>query len=398
MQILFLNHNVAWSGGTFFRAFGFARALTALGHRVTLFTISPDARVAFQRETCDGVALWYSPDLFWGRGRTGWDPWDMCRRIGALRGRRWDIVHAWDSRPVVVIPALYAARGSRQGGGRLVMDWCDWWGRGGAQAERSSAWMRAIAPVETLFEERFRTHADGTTVVSEALCNRAVAIGVDPRRILRLPQGCDEPTPRVLDRDDALARLGFPAGSRLVVAVGAQNASDARLLFDAVRLILRGCDACQFALIGRHGSQVPADLVAHSRFRETGFVRSATLQDYIAGCEMLLAPLADTTASRARWPSKINGFLTAGRAVVTTRVGDLPALLHAVRAARVVNPTAKEVSDAALCLVRDTPERARLEAEARHLAITTLSWSVLARELDAFYRSITERRPAHATR
>ena len=387
MDILFLNHNVAWSGGTFFRAFGFARELVRLGHGVLLLAISPDSRISMRRETRDGVEIWGTPDLFWGRGRSGWDPWDVCRRLVAVRGRRWDIVHAWDSRPAVVLPALYAAARSRSIGGRFVMDWCDWWGRGGTQAERSAAWMRAIAPLETFFEERFRCRADGTTVISEALRQRVVSLGVDPRRTLLLPQGCDVAVSSAADRQPALRRLHLPAGSRLLVSVGALNLSDARLLFDAVRLVLDACPASEFALIGRHGAHVPPDLKRHPRFRETGFVSPPVFRDYVQASHALLVPLADTVAGRARWPSKVNGFLAERRAVVITRVGDLAALLDRERAAVVVDATA-----AALCAgavrVLTTGERERVEEAGGRVAETILSWPMIARELDAFYRRI----------
>ena len=112
MRILFLNHNVARQGGTYFRAFQAARHLAARGHAVTLLTISARQRWRFERETAAGVEILHTPDLLWGLGRTGWDPWDTTRRLGWLRGQAWDIIHAWDCRPVVILPALFAREGS----------------------------------------------------------------------------------------------------------------------------------------------------------------------------------------------------------------------------------------------------------------------------------------------
>jgi len=105
MNILFLNHNVARRGGTFYRAYHFARHLVRRGHSVTLLTISPHRRWGFDLEECAGVKIVHIPDLLWGVGRSGWDPWDVVNRIGYLRGQAWDIIHAWDCRPVVILPA-----------------------------------------------------------------------------------------------------------------------------------------------------------------------------------------------------------------------------------------------------------------------------------------------------
>src|SRR5687767_10639385 len=179
MRILFLNHNVARRGGTFYRAYQIARYLVRRGHAVTLLTISAARRWGFDREEGEGVEIIHAPDLLWGIGRTGWDPWDTLNRVAYLRGQRWDIIHAWDSRPAVILPALYARRQSRTANGKLVVDWCDWWGRGGTQAERSGKAAKLLyAPVETYFEEAFRTRADGSTVISGALYKRALGLGV----------------------------------------------------------------------------------------------------------------------------------------------------------------------------------------------------------------------------
>ncbi|HSH46380.1 MAG TPA: glycosyltransferase, partial [Longimicrobiales bacterium] len=154
MRLLFLNHNVAFQG-TFFRAHQLARELTGRGHEVTLVTTSRRARLRGRWREVHGVSVYEAPDLLFGPGRTGWDAWNAVRRVLALRRRRFDVVHAFDGRPVVIGPALEVRRRT---GARLVMDWADWWGRGGRIEERSGAVVRTlVGPVETWFEEAFRT-------------------------------------------------------------------------------------------------------------------------------------------------------------------------------------------------------------------------------------------------
>jgi glycosyltransferase involved in cell wall biosynthesis len=165
------------------------------------------------------------------------------------------------------------------------------------------------------------------------------------------------------------------------------NRSDAALLFDTLRRVLRDCPACHFALIGKHGATVPADLSSHPRFHETGYVSASTLEDYVAGCDALLALLADTTASRARWPSKVNGFLSAGRVPVMTRVGDLAALLEREGAAAIADPRAEDVANCVVRLLEDRDERDRIAHDARRVAETELAWPILTRRLAAFYQS-----------
>jgi glycosyltransferase involved in cell wall biosynthesis len=389
MRILYLNHNVAWHSGTFFRAYQAARHLAARGHALTLITISPRRRFGFARETRAGVQVIHSPDLFWGRGRTGWDPWDTLNRIAYLRGRRWDIIHAWDSRPAVILPALYARRQSREAGGRLLIDWCDWWGRGGTQAERQDGWgKRLYTPIETYFEEAYRTRADGSTVISRALQERAISLGVPPASLWLLPNGCETDAPALPGRDEARRRLGVPDEVPLVIGVGALIRSDADLLFETLRLLEQQRADIRFALVGRHGASIPPDILRLPGFTEAGYVPESALRDYMAASDALLVPLADTLANRARWPSKVNPFLGAGRAVVITAVGDLPVLLADHSAALVAEPSAICLAEQVLRLWREPELRAAVEARARQLAGSQLAWPQLAAQLEGIYSSV----------
>lgn len=386
LEILFLNHNVAGGGGTYLRALDVARELVRRGHRVTLLTIAPRNRVRFDMERLDGVTVVKSPDLLFGSGRTGWDPYDAARRVSWLRGRRWDIIHAWDCRPVVILPALAATRWSRPTGGRLVIDWCDWWGRGGTIQERSSWLVRTLfGPVETYFEEAFRTRADGTTVISRPLAERAVRLRVPGSSIQILPQGCDVGAVIPRDRARARAALGIDHDLPLVGMVGTINRTDAALLFDTLRLLFARDSTIRMVMIGNHRARIPADLRMSGRLQETGFLEQTRLELYLAACDAMLAPLADTLASRARWPSKVNLYLAAGKATVMTRVGDLAELLEETGAGHVVEATPRALAEETLLLLRDPALRHATTTRARSLAENQLAWPKIIDRLEALY-------------
>lgn len=384
MRILFLNHNVAFSGGTFNRALDIGQVLAERGHEVTLLSISRSRRWRFAEREVRGVRLLETPDLLFGRGRTGWDPYDTLRRIGVVAQGGWDLIHAWDCRPVVILPALVARRTS---GARLFIDWCDWWGRGGTIQERSGWLVRTFfGPVETFFEEAFRTQADQTTVISTALRERAVALGVPRQTILVIPHGCDPAKVWPRDRRAARERLGIPSDLALIGSVGVVQGRDGALLWETIRRVVAARPATRLALIGNHRSRVPPDLVASGHVLETGFVTDEDLADYVAAADLMLTPLADTIASRGRWPSKINYYLSAGKAVVVSRVGDLPALLDQEGAAVTCQANPSDLAAGVLHLLDQPRLQAELEANARRLAETVLSWSTLVDGLEARYQ------------
>lgn len=384
MRILMLNHNVAWSGGTFFRAYHLARYLVRRNHDVVLLSISKTRRNGFSEITSDGVKIIETPDLLWGYGRTGWDPWDTWQRIQYTRELSFDLVHAFDSRPVVILPALNVQRR----GTALVLDWADWWGRGGTQSDRMNQWLNLIAPIETFFEENFRAQADGNTVISQALSERAVKLGVPLSAIHVLPQGCDVETWQVKDRVESRTSLGIPIKTSLVGFLGTLNRSDADLLLSTFRLLFRQRRNLKGVMIGNHHLRIPRDLCDTGQLIETGFVSERDLRDWVAACDVFLAPLGDTTASRARWPSKVNVFLAAGRVTVTTRVGDLAKILEEQRAGLVTQCNPEDIARMVCTLLDDNSMRLEYEARARELAESELSWHNIVSGLDSFYNQV----------
>ena len=384
LRLLFLNHNVVRAGGTYYRAFDAARHLVRRGHSVTLLSISPKSRFRIEREIVEGVEIVHTPDLFWGIGRSGWDPWDVLVRTKFVREGEWDIVHAWDCRPAVILPAI-AARLGRKERTKLVIDWCDWWGRGGTQLERGGSWVRYIYnAVETFFEESFRRVGDATTVISTALWERAVRLGVPLPEIRFIPQGCDVPPQDRMTRAEARASLGLDPDAAVFITVGVLNTSDAALLFKTVPLVRARIPSAKFFIIGRNRARVP-DHLAGDAVDDLGFVPDETLFAYLSAADALVVPLAETVASRGRWPSKVNSALIQGLPVVLTRVGDLPQILERAGAAFISPARPEPLAETIVSAVADEHRAARIKDAARSIANDILPWNKVIDELEACY-------------
>jgi glycosyltransferase involved in cell wall biosynthesis len=388
LRILFLNHNVVRAGGTFFRALDAARHLVRRGHHVTLLSIDNTSRFRISTEVVDGVEIVHTPDLFWGLGRSGWDPWDVLVRLRYVMKRDWDVVHAWDCRPAVIFPSL-AVRFLKNGkSAPLFIDWCDWWGRGGTQMERGGSWLRYVYnAVETFFEESFRRYADGSTVISRALFDRAVRLGVPSDKIRMLPQGCDEVTAPDISRADARKELGIDADAVLLISVGVLNIRDAALLFDAARLVRQELPKAQFCLIGKNRGRVPDDL-ANTVIHDLGFLPNEPLAHYLAAADAAVVSLADTLSSRSRWPSRLNMSMSRSTVIVTSRVGDLPVLLEREGAAFVSRPDARDLAANIVRAVTDTEAAERVRTAAKRVATDLLAWPSIIEDLEKFYLQV----------
>lgn len=379
MRILYLNHNVAGSG-TYQRAINFAAVLAGRGHDVTLVTTSRRRRGSGLEGRVRGVRVIESPDLLVGGARNGWDPWNTGWRIRHLSGEHFDLIHAFDCRPAVIGPALAQQRST---GAPLFIDWADWWGRGGTIVERSGWAVRTFfGPVETWFEEAFRTRAAANTTISEALRDRCVALGVDVQRTRVLPNGCLPPVEVPGGRTAARTRCGI-GDEPLIVHLGTVHRGDAAMLFDALRVVRHAQPGVTVAFLGHFSVPVPADLADNVRL--TGYVHDADLQDWLAAADTAVIPLRDTVANRARWPGKVNEYLSAALPVVMTRVGAAAQVVADAGAGVACSANAAALAEALINLLQDPDSRARMADAARGLAAGELAWERIGSELAGFY-------------
>lgn len=388
LRVLFVVHNQTRKGGAYYRGLNLGAPLARRGHDVTLMSIHPSARLRMVERELDGVKLVESPDLLWGVGRTGWDPWNTARRTLWIRRRPFDVIHTVDTRPAVSLPAIL---GRKSSGAVWVADWTDWWGRGGATTERDGWLIRTlIGPLEQLFEEKPRPHADGTIVISHALGRRAEALGIDGKNILYLPPGADPAAIRHTPVGAARENCGLDPGGRLIGYLGNIYQRDADLLFETL-CRLRAADA-RLLMVGDPGCRVP-DAVK-DRVVITGRLPFEKMLDYLSACDVLALPLSDTITNRGRWPSKINEFVAVGRPTVACDVGDVAGLLRDHDIGLLVRPDSAEFAARIDELLAD-PDRAKAMGDrAREVALSSYSQNAVADKLEDFYRRTISARAA----
>jgi glycosyltransferase involved in cell wall biosynthesis len=378
LKILFIVHNQTRKGGAYYRGLNLARPLVRRGHDVSLMAIHPTERWRTIERELDGVRLVESPDLLWGTGRTGWDPWNTVSRTRWIRKQKFDIIHTVDTRPAVSVPALL---GRTRSGAKWVADWTDWWGRGGATEEREGWLLRAlIGPVEQFFEEKPRPHADGTIVISRALRARAEALGVKGE-ILCLPPGADSDSIRDTSARDARLRFGLEPEGKYIGYLGNIYQRDADLLFDTLKR-LKTANA-KLIMVGDPGCRMDERL--RQRVTVTGRLPFDDMLDYLSACDVLALPLSDTVANRGRWPSKINEYLAVGRPVVACDVGDVAHLLRDHRIGLLVKPEAGEFAARVDDLLLDSTRARAMGERARKVAQTSYSQEAIADKLENFY-------------
>ncbi len=369
--------------GTYWRALGLAKELIRWhDFEVTLLAVTTGHKWGFSERQVDGVKVVESPDLL---PRSGYDLWDALNRVAWVRRRPFDLIHAFENRPVNIFPALALRRWQQI---PLFSDWCDWFGRGGSVEQRSNPLLRTLLrPIETYFEEHFRPGMAGTTVINTILQQKALALGIPAERLLLLPNGADTETLRPQVRKAVRAKLGLPEDVLILGYTGTMFQEDGELMAAAFDEIHGRFPHTRLLLIG-YGKIAVEDMVQErTAVLRTGPVTYQQLADYVAACDAGWLPLADNAANRGRFPMKVNDFLAAGRPLLVSDVGDLGDFVRQ----RAVGWAAKAEPSAMSELVCQQLAAADFDGvgrRARHIAETEFAWPVVAEKLANFYRSV----------
>jgi glycosyltransferase involved in cell wall biosynthesis len=375
--------------GTYWRALHLARSLAKRGHDLTVLATPRQRRLRFasRADAQAGVTLVEAPDLLGGPWRLGWDPGNVVMRLTWVRKRQFDVVHAFESRPTVIFPALYGQRR----GARLILDWCDWFGRGGSVEERPNRLMRSLLrPVETFFEERFRARADGATVINSLLQQRTMALGVAPEKILPLPNGSNVDEVRPIPQAEARRALGWPQDAPIVGYIGAIFPRDAVLMAQAFDKIRQAEPAAQLLLAGYCQIAVETLVKEPGAVRRTGPIAYDKINCYLSACDVCWLPLRDSGANRGRYPLKINDYMAVGKPVVATDVGDVADLIRRGKFGLLAPDRPDEVARQVVALLRNPAQREIMGRRARRLAESELTWDEIGGRLERFYQQILE--------
>lgn len=359
-----------------------AETLCSLGHQTTLAVTSKTNRFRTERFERNGVRYVISPSVLHGRWRHGADPYDAIRRYIALRGESFDIVHAIDSRPSVILPALALQRTLNI---PLVIEWSDWYGRGGAIEERSGrVFAHTFGVVEAFFEEHFRLRADAATAISARLRDRLIGLGFPPEKILLHRMGCRTD---IFDRRNsrsAKIELGLNPDQVYFGYFGRLYEADHRFLLSAFEA---ACDdlGAQLLFVG---DVKPLASEKLAQIHYVGRVSDETYRTYLNAVDVCLLPLRATQTNLARWPSKVGDYLAAGKPVVATPVSDVAEIFADSKIGILSSDTTP--AGYAQALRRIVAHKSRWKEmgdNGRQFARQHLDWSVIARTLIRFYEN-----------
>ncbi len=386
MKLLLIVHNQV-NTGPFVKIFEMCIAISKLGNKVTLVCTSKSNKFTTKQYIKESVKIIESPDLFWGKFRQGIDLWNAFNRYRLIRKQKYDLIHAIDCRPVVILPSLALKWKLKI---PLVLSWWDLFGTGGTMLERSGKFYSStIGVFESWFETYFRKYADRATVLSSSLYDRLVELNYPKNKISLIRVGSTIPKSS-LNKSNIKKKLRLPKNVLVLCYLGTLFTSDRKLLLNALEIVKSKVNKPPLiVLIGNH--HIPEPICNNLNIRQTGFLESKNeVNEYLAVSDLSLLPMHVSAANKARWPSKVADYWGVGLPVVTTAISDFVEIFKEQPMGFISkSDSPSEFAATIISAINLTKaERTILSKNALEYFKNELDWSVIALEQLNLYKSL----------
>lgn len=320
MNVLIIIHNRV-NTGPYFKVLEMCKALTRLNIRITLVCTSFSDKLSTKYYLSDSVRVIETPDLFNGKLRQGFDLWNALNRYLVLRRQKFDLIHAIDCRPVVIMPSLVLKRRYHV---PLIISWWDYFSRDGTIKERSGLiYNLTLGFIEQFFNHRFRRFADYSIAISSYLYNKLKELGISEEYIDVIKLGSVSLKIGNQNKHFLRDNLKLPKNKVVFVYMGTMYKNDMDLLLESLKIYFK-----------QHGENIVTILIGHHNIDDslckklsivkTGFINDNTiLNKYLISSDYGLLPLKNNVSNISRWPSKAADYWAMGLPTICSPVGEL---------------------------------------------------------------------------
>jgi glycosyltransferase involved in cell wall biosynthesis len=303
---------------------------------------------------------------------------------------RFDLVHVQKCFSTVSLPGLHLAYrldcpihydwDDNEAG--LAMDWIKF---------RPALWEVKI------YERLLPRLVDTVSAASEELKRRAMNLGMPEEDIFPAPVGADLETFHP-DNDGSRIREKYGLGQAPVVLYMGQLASAAyaHLLLEGLPMIQKEVQDVRLLVVG--GGQLLPQLQGHARILGidqrtifTDYVPHDEVPEFVAAADVAVAPFHDNEITRCKSPLKVAEYMAAGKAIVASRVGEVPTMLG--DSGKTVLPkSVVGIAEAVTDYLKHPQMRREHGLLARKRAEEVYNWPVTAGHLCRAYRRAFEKR------
>jgi PEP-CTERM/exosortase A-associated glycosyltransferase len=333
-----------------------------------------------------------------GRLAAYWTRMNMVRRyrefVTEVAAReRPDIIHAHSS----YMNGIAAACASKRLGVPFVYELRGLWADTAVVEDglcQNSIKYRTVWQLELSVIRR----ANVVVAISNGIRDAIVERGIDPKKIVIVPNGVDTEvfTPR--PTDEALAQALDLAGCFVVGFIGSlRRLEGISLLIDAFRDVHRREPRARLLIVG-DGPELKrliastADAGLSKVVRFTGMVPHEEIRKYYSVMDVLIYPRIDVRTNQTVTPLKPLEAMAMGKVCLASDVGGLKELVEdGVTGLLFAAGDSRDVTEKIVLLASDCCLRERLSAQAQVAVRRDREWSAIASQYPDIYRRATAR-------
>jgi len=293
------------------------------------------------------------------------------------------VVIAAHASPIVGIVALLSAKLTTK---PFLMSCPDWMSAYAAGLANES--MGSFKPVIIqLFEFTMYRLANQIFSATEFLKTLLVSHGLDPRKIVVIPNGADAElfTP---DLDVSATIKKYRLDNRFIVLFSGhlEDWAGVDLIYDLADCLNQKCADSTILLVGA-GKSAGSLLTRLARSNLGHMVTHAGFHPYemmplfTAASDVTLCLFPDTPVSHAASPLKLFEYLSSGKAVIATNVAGTAEIIDNTTGVLVTPGHTREICDAAVMLKNNHDLRNTLSKRGRKLVEENYTWAILAQRL-----------------
>ncbi len=361
--------------GVFWRAFFLGEYLKKMGHDVKIICNNSQAGMTVKKKERDGITIVMLPTSFNIKKWIAMQPYIIFLTIIECINDKSDIFHVFGT----MSPSTLAVTATKKILGRqkkLFVDWDDWWwsNNDGVLKDYNIIFRK----VGQFFEEASPKIGDHVTVVSDALWERAVKIGI--KNISKIENGANIDGIKAIDKAKARRILNLPQNVKIICHLGFTD------MVDAFEVVKNKHKDALLLIVG----QKPA--YAHLRIKNLKELDGIIYTDkkelsevplYLSASDVTCINMDNEITETARWPIRFGDYIAAGKPVVCGNIGEIGRIVNEEKIGLTYKPGDKIDFGKKLINALDKKFDYKKIREVAEI----YSWSNIAKKLDELYRN-----------
>jgi glycosyltransferase involved in cell wall biosynthesis len=393
MKVLFIHYAIIDREG-FGRTFKLAREIASLGNSVVFVTTQANSRrkFPFRVEYRENVKIVSFPELLPEKfSRTGFGFFSAILKVLYLiRRHQFDIVHSdTGHRPSAAIPAFFLQFIFRI---PHVMEWWDYFGRGGQFDDKSLFKKITQGYYDILFQPCLLKSATGIIVLSEFLKQKALDLKIPGEKIRIVNGGADTSRINFSAENEKLKKRNDILPESLTFGFIGMNRGEFNDLIPFIRAINKLKNELPinwFTTGGIISTELKNKYNISSELIEFGWQDYDSYINSIGCADVFILIQKENIMNEARWPNKIGDYLAAGRMILTNPVGEIKTMVNRFPEVFITSDYNEEDIIAKIkTIYKNKTEIVRKGAEVRRIAESEMSWNLKAIQVLELYDQI----------